>query len=81
MLQQDNVLGKVVMVSAIIALTLYHRVAGIVALIVVISIMQQQPQPLLHQQRQLRRRQQHQRRQRLQHQPLQLLRRPPHSGF
>jgi hypothetical protein len=46
MLQQDNVLGKVVMVSAIIALTLYHRVAGIVALIVVISIMQQQPQPL-----------------------------------
>ena len=46
MLQQDNVLGKVVMVSAIIALTMYHRVAGIVALIVVISIMQQQPQPL-----------------------------------
>ena len=44
MLQQDNVLGKVVMVSAIIALTMYHRVAGIVALIVVISIMQQQPQ-------------------------------------
>ena len=43
MLQQDNVLGKVVMVSAIIALTLCHRVAGIVALIVVISIMQQQP--------------------------------------
>jgi len=46
MLQQDNVLGKVVTVSAIIALTLYHRVAGIVALIVVISIMQQQQQPL-----------------------------------
>lgn len=40
---RDNVLGKVVMVSAIIALTLYHRVAGIVALIVAISIMQQQP--------------------------------------
>jgi hypothetical protein len=44
LLQQDNVLGKVVTVSAIIALTLYHRVAGIVALIVVISIMQQQQQ-------------------------------------
>ena len=43
LLQQDNVLGKVVMVLAIIALTLYHRVAGIVALIVAISIMQQQP--------------------------------------
>lgn len=42
---RDNVLGKVVMVLAIIALTLYHRVAGIIALIVVISIMQQQ-QPL-----------------------------------
>jgi hypothetical protein len=41
---RDNVLGKVVMVSAIIALTLYHRVAGIVALIVVISVMQQTKQ-------------------------------------
>ena len=41
---RDNVLGKVVMVSAIIALTLYHRIAGIVALIVVISVMQQTKQ-------------------------------------
>jgi hypothetical protein len=50
LLQQDNVLGKVVTVSAIIALTLYHRVAGIVALIVVISIMQQQQQQQQQQQ-------------------------------
>lgn len=37
---RDSILGKVVMVASIIALTLYHRVAGIIALIVIIAIMQ-----------------------------------------
>ena len=37
---RDSILGKVAMVASIIALTLYHRVAGIIALIVIIAIMQ-----------------------------------------
>jgi hypothetical protein len=39
---RDNVLGKVVMVSAIIVLTMYHRIAGIIALMIAISFMQSQ---------------------------------------
>ena len=39
---RDNILGKVVMVTAIIALTLCHRIAGIIALIIAISFMQSQ---------------------------------------
>jgi hypothetical protein len=34
---RDDVLGKIVMVSAIIAMTMYHRIAGIIALILVIA--------------------------------------------
>lgn len=37
---RDSTLGKVVMVVFIIALTLYHRIAGIIGLIVIIAIMQ-----------------------------------------
>ena len=40
---RDDVLGKVVMVSAIIAMTMYHRIAGIIALIVVIAMLNQKP--------------------------------------
>ena len=39
---RDSILGKVAMVASIIALTLYHRIAGIIALIVIIAIMQTQ---------------------------------------
>jgi hypothetical protein len=34
-------LGKLIMVAAIIALTMYHRIAGIIALIAIISILNQ----------------------------------------
>jgi hypothetical protein len=40
---RDDVLGKVIMVSAIIAITMYHRIAGIIALIVVIAMLNQTP--------------------------------------
>lgn len=40
---RDDVLGKIVMVSAIIAMTMYHRIAGIIALIVVIAMLNQKP--------------------------------------
>jgi len=40
---RDDVLGKVIMVSAIIAITMYHRIAGIIALIVVIAMLNQKP--------------------------------------
>lgn len=33
---RDDVLGKVIMVSAIIAITMYHRIAGIIAVLIVI---------------------------------------------
>ena len=36
----DDVLGKAIMVSVIIALTMYHRIAGILAVIAVIALMQ-----------------------------------------
>lgn len=39
---RDSILGKVAMVASIIALTLYHRIAGIIALTVIIAIMQTQ---------------------------------------
>ena len=38
---RDNVLGKIVMVAAIIALTMYHRIAGIIALIAIIAVLNQ----------------------------------------
>jgi hypothetical protein len=34
---RDDVLGKIVMVSAIIAMTMYHRIAGIIAVLIVIA--------------------------------------------
>jgi len=37
--KDDSILGKVAMVSAIIASTLYHRIAGIMALTVFIALM------------------------------------------
>jgi hypothetical protein len=40
---RDSILGKLVMVSAIIALTLYHRIAGIVALVAVIAMLNRNP--------------------------------------
>jgi hypothetical protein len=40
---RDDVLGKIVMVSAIIAATMYHPIAGIIALIVVIAMLNQKP--------------------------------------
>jgi hypothetical protein len=38
---RDNVLGKIIMVAAIIALTMYHRIAGLIALIAIISVLNQ----------------------------------------
>jgi len=43
---RDDVLGKVIMVSAIIAITMYHRIAGIIALIVVIAMLNQNQKPI-----------------------------------
>lgn len=40
---RDDVLGKIVMVSAIIAMTMYHRIAGIIALIVIIAMLNRTP--------------------------------------
>ena len=40
---RDNVLGKIIMVAAIIALTMYHRIAGIIALIAIIALLNQIP--------------------------------------
>jgi len=40
---RDNVLGKMVMVASLIAMTLYHRIAGIIALIAIIAILNQIP--------------------------------------
>ena len=40
---RDNVLGKIIMVAAIIALTMYHRIAGLIALIAIISVLNQSP--------------------------------------
>jgi hypothetical protein len=40
---RDDVLGKVIMVSAIIAITMYHRIAGIIALILIIAMLNQKP--------------------------------------
>lgn len=40
---RDNVLGKIVMVASLIAMTLYHRIAGIITLIAIISILNQAP--------------------------------------
>lgn len=40
---RDNVLGKIVMVASLIAMTLYHRIAGIIMLIAIISILNQAP--------------------------------------
>jgi hypothetical protein len=40
---RDNVLGKIVMVAAIITLTMYHRIAGLIALIAIIAILNQTP--------------------------------------
>lgn len=40
---RDNVLGKIVMVVALIAMTLYHRIAGIITLIAIIAILNQTP--------------------------------------
>jgi hypothetical protein len=39
----DNVLGKLVMVAFIVAMTIYNRIAGIVALILVIALLNQNP--------------------------------------
>jgi hypothetical protein len=36
----DSILGKGAMVAAIIAATMYHRIAGIIVLIMIISFMQ-----------------------------------------
>lgn len=38
---RDNVLGKMVMVASVIAMTLYHRIAGIITLIAIIAILNQ----------------------------------------
>jgi len=38
---RDNVLGKIIMVAAIIALTMYHRFAGIIAVIAIIAVLNQ----------------------------------------
>ena len=40
---RDNVLGKIVMVASLIAMTLYHRIAGIITLIAIIAILNQAP--------------------------------------
>jgi hypothetical protein len=40
---RDDVLGKIVMVSAIIAMTMYHPIAGIIALIIIIAMLNQKP--------------------------------------
>lgn len=42
---RDDVLGKVIMVSAIIAITMYHRIAGIIALILIIAMLNQNQKP------------------------------------
>ena len=36
---QDNVLGKIIMVAAIVALTMYHRIAGLIAVIAIIAVL------------------------------------------
>jgi len=38
---RDNVLGKIIMVAAIIALTMYHRIAGLIAVIAIIALLNQ----------------------------------------
>jgi len=38
---RDDVLGKIMMVAAIIVMTMYHRIAGIIALIVIIALLNQ----------------------------------------
>jgi hypothetical protein len=38
---RDNVLGKIIMIAAIIALTMYHRIAGIIAVIAIIAVLNQ----------------------------------------
>jgi hypothetical protein len=40
---RDDVLGKLVMVAGIIAMTMYHRIAGIFALILVIALLNRTP--------------------------------------
>ena len=40
---RDDILGKSVMVAGIIAMTLYHRIAGIIALILVIALLNRTP--------------------------------------
>jgi hypothetical protein len=40
---RDDVLGKIVMVSAIIAATMCHPIAGIIALILIIAMLNQKP--------------------------------------
>ena len=40
---RDDVLGKLIMVAGIIAMTLYHRIAGILALVVVIALLNRTP--------------------------------------
>lgn len=40
---RDDVLGKIVMVSAIIVMTMYHPIAGIIALIIIIAMLNQKP--------------------------------------
>lgn len=43
MQQVSHVLGKVVMVAVIIAMTLYHRIAGIIGLILVVAMLNRTP--------------------------------------
>jgi hypothetical protein len=42
-LRDNDILGRIITVTSIVMLTLCHRVAGIIALIVVIAIMQNRP--------------------------------------
>lgn len=42
-LRDNDILGKIITVASIIALTSFHRIAGIIALVVVIAFMQNQP--------------------------------------
>ena len=40
---RDNALGKIVMVASVIVMTMYHRIAGIITLIAIITILNQTP--------------------------------------
>jgi len=40
---KDDVWGKIIMVAGVIAMTMYHRIAGLIALIAIIAVLNQTP--------------------------------------